>query len=63
MVKALLLHDKPKTEKEGCPYCEGTEIRWAEKMRGTYWKQCADCGMIYVGHDADQREIDNEVSV
>lgn len=59
MVKELL-YDEPKTEKTGCPYCDSPEINWAELMGETYWKQCADCGMIYAGHDADQKEIDNE---
>ncbi len=63
MVKSLLYHDAPKAEKNGCPYCGDEEIRWAELMGDTYWKQCAKCGMIYVGHDAVQEEIDNEISV
>ncbi len=63
MVKSLVYHDTPKAEKNGCPYCDSPEINWAELMGGTYWKQCAECGMIYVGHDANTEEIDNEVSL
>jgi hypothetical protein len=64
MVKGeLIYHDAPKTEKSGCPYCGQENIRWAELMNGTYWKQCEACGMIYVGHDINQEEIDNEVSL
>jgi hypothetical protein len=64
MVKReLTYHDEPKEEKNGCPYCGGESILWAELMAGTYWKQCESCGMIYVGHDINQEEIDNEVSL
>lgn len=61
MVKAMLYHDEPKEEKRGCPYCGAETVEWAEIMNGTFWKQCDTCGMIYVGHDALQEEIDNEV--
>ncbi len=61
MVKPLNYHDAPKTEKNGCPYCENETVGWAELMGDTYWKQCDKCGMIYVGHDAIQEEIDNEI--
>ena len=59
MVKGeLIFHDTPEEYSPGCPNCESEKVEWAEIINGTFWKQCGSCGMVYVAHDINQKEID-----